>query len=67
MDIARCSLVELVRDPLIDLVMKTDAVDPREFELLLEGVARKRSQATRLTSPCRAGVLSTETARCSHC
>ena len=40
MDIARCSLAELVDDPLIGLVMKSDGVDRRELKLLLEQVAR---------------------------
>jgi hypothetical protein len=40
MDIAQCSLAELVDDPLIGLVMKSDGVDRRELELLLEQVAR---------------------------
>ena len=66
MDIARCSLVELVDDPLISLVMKNTGVDRREREPLLERVARERLRAIRLTSPCLIG-LSTETAPCSHC
>jgi len=40
MDIAECSLAELVDDPLIGLVMKSDGVDRRELELLLERAAR---------------------------
>jgi hypothetical protein len=40
MDIAQCSLAELLDDPLIGLVMKSDGVDRRELELLLEQVAR---------------------------
>jgi len=40
MDIAQCSLAELVDDPLTGLVMKSDGVDRRELELLLEQVAR---------------------------
>jgi hypothetical protein len=50
MDIAGCSLVELVDDPLIGLVMKSDGVDRRELELLLERVARERVRATALAS-----------------
>jgi hypothetical protein len=40
MDIVQCSLAELVDDPLIGLVMKSDGVDRRELERLLEQVAR---------------------------
>ena len=67
MDIARCAPVELVDDPLIGLVMKSDRVDRREHELLLERVARERLPAIRLTSPCSIGLSSTETAPCSRC
>ena len=67
MDIAGCSLAELVDDPLIGLVMKSDGVDSRELELLLERVARERLRATRLANPCRPRLLTTETAPCSHC
>ena len=67
MDIARCSLVELVDDPLISLVMKSDGVDRRELELLPQRVARERLPAIRLTSPCSIGLSSTETAPCSRC
>jgi hypothetical protein len=40
MDIAECSLAELIDDPLIGLVMRSDRVDRRELELLLERAAR---------------------------
>jgi hypothetical protein len=50
MDIAGCSLVELVDDPLIGLVMKSDGVERRELELLLVRVARERVRASRLAS-----------------
>jgi hypothetical protein len=43
MDIAGCSLTELIDDPLINLLMKSDGVDRREVELLLERVARTAS------------------------
>lgn len=39
------SLAELVRDPLIGLVMKSDGVDPRCVELLFERIARERTRA----------------------
>ena len=38
--IAQCPLAELMADPLIGLVMKSDGVDRRDLELLLERVAR---------------------------
>jgi hypothetical protein len=34
------SLVELVEDPLVGLLMKSDGVDRRSIELLFERVAR---------------------------
>jgi hypothetical protein len=40
MDIAEYSLAELVDDPLVDLVMKSDGVNRAEPKLLLERVAR---------------------------
>jgi hypothetical protein len=43
MDIAGCSLAELIDDPLINLLMKSDGVDRRELELLLERAARTAS------------------------
>ena len=39
MDFARCSLAELIDDPLISLLMKSDGVDRRELELLLKRAA----------------------------
>jgi hypothetical protein len=53
MDIAEFSLAELVDDPLVDLVMKSDRVNRAELKLLLERVARERLRATQLASPCR--------------
>jgi hypothetical protein len=43
--IAQCSLAELMADPLIGLVMKSDGVDRRDLDLLLERVARERAGA----------------------
>ena len=43
MNITGCSLAELMDDPLIDLIMKSDRVDRRELELLLERAARAAS------------------------
>jgi hypothetical protein len=45
MDVPGGSLAELMDDPLIGLVMKSDGVDRRELELLLGRVARERSRA----------------------
>jgi len=43
--ITQRSLAELTADPLIGLVMKSDGIDRRDVELLLERVARKRAGA----------------------
>jgi hypothetical protein len=51
--IAQCSLAELMADPLIGLVMKSDGVDRRDLELLLERVARERARTIRATSGSR--------------
>jgi hypothetical protein len=40
MDIAECSLAELMDDPLVGLVMKSDGVNRAELEHFLERVAR---------------------------
>jgi hypothetical protein len=37
-----CTFAELVRDPLIGLVMKSDGVDRHSIELLFERIARER-------------------------
>ena len=42
MDIAGCSLAELIDDPLTGLVMKSDGVDRHELKLLLAQVAISR-------------------------
>jgi hypothetical protein len=67
MDITGCSLAELVDDPLIGRVMKSDGVDRRELNLLLEQVAGERLPATRFASPCRPRPPTTQAAPCSHC
>ena len=54
MDIAECSLAELMDDPLIGLVMKSDAVDRRELELLLAQVTHQRWLATAPANSYRA-------------
>ena len=67
MDITGCTLAELVDDPLIGLVMKSDGVDRCDLELLLERVASERVRANWLANPCRPRLLTAETAPCSHC
>jgi hypothetical protein len=42
--IAECSLAELVEDPLIGLLMKSDGVDRRSIELLFERLAQERAR-----------------------
>ena len=44
------SLAELIEDPLIGLLMKSDGVDRRSIELLFERVAR--SDRYREGTPC---------------
>jgi hypothetical protein len=67
MDITGCSLAELVDDPLIGLVMRSDGVDRCELERLLERVARERVRETRLAKLCQPRLPATEAAPCSHC
>ena len=67
MDIAGCSLTELVDDPLIDLVMKSDRVDRNELELLLQRVARERLRAKELANGLRPRPPVTEAVACSRC
>ncbi len=67
MDITGCSLAELVGDPLIGLVMKSDGVDRAELERLLQRVARERLRAKGLGNHRRPQLLPTERVPCSHC
>ena len=53
MDIAGFSLAELVDDPLIGLVMKSDGVERCELELLLKRIARQRLQPAGVAKPAR--------------
>ena len=48
--ITEYSLAELVDDPLVGLLMKSDGVDPRSIEVLFERVAR--SARYRETASC---------------
>jgi hypothetical protein len=43
MAVAECSLAELIEDPLVHLVMKSDGVDRCELELLFERVGCARA------------------------
>ena len=51
---ADCTLAELVRDPLIGLVMQSDGVDRHSIELLFERIARERPS---FSSTARRGSL----------
>jgi hypothetical protein len=42
-----CTLAELVRDPLIGLLMHSDGVDRHSVELLFERIARERGSFAR--------------------
>jgi len=53
-EIPECSLAELMRDPMIGLVMKSDGVDRGSLELLLERVSRKRERILTPAFPLRA-------------
>ena len=48
--IAEYSLAELVEDPLVGLLMKSDGVDRHSIELLFERIAR--SDRYREATPC---------------
>jgi hypothetical protein len=55
-EFAECSLAELVEDPLIGLMMKSDGVDRRRVELLFEHLSQTRvrdrnGQRCRETAP----------------
>ena len=67
MDIAGSSLAELVEDPLIGLVMRSDGVDRSELERRLWRVARERLRARGLGNHRRPQLLTTETVPCSRC
>ena len=54
---AESSLAELIQDPLVGLVMKSDGVDRRSIELLFERIAARRSGAGEMV---RAGSRQTE-------
>jgi hypothetical protein len=62
--IAECSLAELIGDPLVGLLTKSDGVDRRSVELLFERVARERA---RDLEGNRARLPDEEGMRCSAC
>jgi hypothetical protein len=62
--IAEFSLADLVGDPLVGLMMKSDGVDRRSVELLFERVARDRAQDL---SSVRPGLPGEEIERCPSC
>jgi hypothetical protein len=66
-DITGCLLADLVDDPRIGLVMKSDGVDRCELNLLLERVASEPLPATRLARPCWPRLATTQAAPCFHC
>ncbi|HEY3909411.1 MAG TPA: hypothetical protein VGM07_05920 [Stellaceae bacterium] len=49
------SLAQLVQDPLIGLMMRSDGVDRRSIELLFERLARERPRAARQPAAALAG------------
>ena len=65
---AECLLAELVHDPLIGVVMKSDGTDLRELELLLEWVAHDRAgRINRTDLVVCPRLLTRETTPCSRC
>lgn len=67
MDITGCLLTELVDDPMVGLVMKSDRVDRSELKLLLQRLARKRLRAKQTASDQRPRLLTPDTVPCSRC
>ena len=52
-----CSLTELLQDPLVGLMMRSDGVDRRSIELLFERIAATRARGVVMV---RAGSRQTE-------
>jgi hypothetical protein len=67
--ITECSFAELVEDPLVGLLMKSDGVDRRSIELLFERVARERTGnlGARDFGGGRSRQRGKESARCPNC
>jgi hypothetical protein len=49
---AHWTLAELVRDPLIGLLMRSDGVDRHSIELLFERIARERPSSNSKRGRC---------------
>jgi hypothetical protein len=62
--IVECSFAELVEDPLVGLLMKSDGVDRRSLELLFDWVARARVSDL---GGGRSGERDEEAVRCPNC
>ncbi len=69
MDIAECSLAELMEDPLVRLVMKSDGVDRRELELLLGRIMGELMHADgcQTTAGLQVWLPTMEATPCSPC
>ncbi len=68
MAIAECSLAELMEDPLVGLVMRSDGVDRCELELLFERVGRGQAWADHAERrPGSSPRPKVEAAPCSRC
>lgn len=63
-NIAECSLTELVEDPLIGLMMKSDGVDRRSIELLFERIGKERIRGS---EGLRSHLGKREANRCTIC
>jgi hypothetical protein len=68
-DIAECSLAELMEDPLVRLVMKSDGVDRRELELLLGRIRGelRHAEGRQNSAGLQVWPRTIEAARCSRC
>jgi hypothetical protein len=69
MDIAECSLAELMEDPLVRLVMKSDGVDRRELELLIGRIMGelRHADGRQSTAGLQVWPRTMEAAACSPC
>jgi hypothetical protein len=69
MDIAECSLAELMEDPLVRLVMTSDGINRCELELLLGRITRelRRADGCQSTAALQAWLPSMEVTPCSPC
>lgn len=60
---AHCRLAELVRDPLIGLLMRSDGVDRHSVELLFGRIARERASFARQRGAARSPKASQSASR----